>query len=105
VDETTGVPAILTAYLIVNAGQALVWPTMTTAALASLRAEFYPHGTAPRRWRGELRVVDRWHRALACALLAAAVLEVQRAAGETVGEGCGVTPGGPARRASGRQLP
>ncbi|MEU4012341.1 DHA2 family efflux MFS transporter permease subunit [Streptomyces pseudogriseolus] len=46
VDENTGVPAILAAYLVLNAGQAMVWPTMTTAALASLRAELYPHGTA-----------------------------------------------------------
>lgn len=46
VDENTGVGVILAAYLVLNAGQALVWPTMTTAALGSLPAELYPHGTA-----------------------------------------------------------
>ncbi|MEV0008450.1 DHA2 family efflux MFS transporter permease subunit [Streptomyces sp. NPDC047973] len=46
VDETTSVTALLAAYLILSASQALMWAPMTTAALSSLRAELYPHGTA-----------------------------------------------------------
>ncbi|MFD3734696.1 DHA2 family efflux MFS transporter permease subunit [Streptomyces sp. NPDC058632] len=46
VDEDTSVTALLTAYLVLSASQALMWAPMTTAALASLRPELYPHGTA-----------------------------------------------------------
>ncbi|MGW0551906.1 DHA2 family efflux MFS transporter permease subunit [Streptomyces altiplanensis] len=45
-DENTGVPALLAAYLVMTASQALMWAPMTTAALSSLHAELYPHGTA-----------------------------------------------------------
>jgi MFS transporter, DHA2 family, lincomycin resistance protein len=46
VDEGTGVVTILIAYLVLNGAQALMWAPMTTSALASLRADLYPHGTA-----------------------------------------------------------
>lgn len=46
VDEGTSVTALLAAYLVLSASQALMWAPMTTAALSSLRAELYPHGTA-----------------------------------------------------------
>jgi DHA2 family lincomycin resistance protein-like MFS transporter len=46
VDEGTGAVTILLAYLVLNGSQAMMWAPMTTAALASLRAELYPHGTA-----------------------------------------------------------
>ena len=46
VDENTAVAAALVAYLGLNAGQAMIWPVMSTAAMSSLRAELYPHGTA-----------------------------------------------------------
>ncbi|WP_250293960.1 DHA2 family efflux MFS transporter permease subunit [Streptomyces atroolivaceus] len=45
-DDNTGVPALLAAYLVMSASQALMWAPMTTAALSSLRAELYPHGSA-----------------------------------------------------------
>lgn len=45
-DEHTGIPALLAAYLVMSASQALMWAPMTTAALSSLRAELYPHGSA-----------------------------------------------------------
>jgi DHA2 family lincomycin resistance protein-like MFS transporter len=34
------------AYLVMSASQALMWAPMTTTALASLRADLYPHGSA-----------------------------------------------------------
>ncbi|GGW53576.1 DHA2 family efflux MFS transporter permease subunit [Streptomyces griseoloalbus] len=46
VDDSTGVPALLAAYLVMSASQALMWAPMTTAALSSLGAELYPHGSA-----------------------------------------------------------
>jgi DHA2 family lincomycin resistance protein-like MFS transporter len=46
VDESTGVAAILVTYLVMSGAQAMMWAPMTTTALASLRAELYPHGTA-----------------------------------------------------------
>jgi MFS transporter, DHA2 family, lincomycin resistance protein len=46
VDKGTGAVTILIAYLVLNGAQALMWAPMTTSALASLRAELYPHGTA-----------------------------------------------------------
>jgi DHA2 family lincomycin resistance protein-like MFS transporter len=42
----TSVVTILMAYLVLSASQALMWAPMTTTALASLRADLYPHGTA-----------------------------------------------------------
>ncbi|QSE85856.1 DHA2 family efflux MFS transporter permease subunit [Rhodococcus koreensis] len=42
----TSVVTILMAYLALSASQALMWAPMTTTALASLRADLYPHGTA-----------------------------------------------------------
>jgi MFS transporter, DHA2 family, lincomycin resistance protein len=46
VDEGTSAVTILAAYLVMSGAQALMWAPMTTTALASLRAELYPHGTA-----------------------------------------------------------
>jgi DHA2 family lincomycin resistance protein-like MFS transporter len=46
VDEGTGAITILLAYLVLNGAQAMMWAPMTTSALASLRAELYPHGSA-----------------------------------------------------------
>lgn len=45
-DGDTSVVTILMAYLVLSASQALMWAPMTTTALASLRADLYPHGTA-----------------------------------------------------------
>jgi MFS transporter, DHA2 family, lincomycin resistance protein len=46
VDEGTAVGTALAAYLVMSASQALMWAPMTTTALAGLRADLYPHGTA-----------------------------------------------------------
>lgn len=46
VDAGTSTTTLLIAYLIMIVGQALMWAPMTTSALASLRAELYPHGSA-----------------------------------------------------------
>ncbi len=46
VDEDTAVGTALVAYLVMSASQALMWAPMTTTALAGLRADLYPHGTA-----------------------------------------------------------
>ncbi|WP_456598927.1 DHA2 family efflux MFS transporter permease subunit [Blastococcus sp. SYSU DS0616] len=46
VDQDTAVGTALAAYLIMSASQALMWAPMTTTALAGLRADLYPHGTA-----------------------------------------------------------
>ncbi|GAB3324151.1 DHA2 family efflux MFS transporter permease subunit [Geodermatophilus aquaeductus] len=46
VDESTGVGTALVAYLVMSGSQALMWAPMTTTALAGLRADLYPHGTA-----------------------------------------------------------
>lgn len=46
VDQTTSAWTILAAYVVLSASQALMWAPMTTTALAGLRAELYPHGTA-----------------------------------------------------------
>lgn len=46
VDEGTSALALLLAYLVLNASQALMWAPMTTSALSSLPADLYPHGTA-----------------------------------------------------------
>ncbi|MEU2003366.1 DHA2 family efflux MFS transporter permease subunit [Rhodococcus sp. NPDC019627] len=45
-DEHTSVATLLVTYLVISASQALMWAPMTTTALASLRADLYPHGTA-----------------------------------------------------------
>jgi DHA2 family lincomycin resistance protein-like MFS transporter len=45
-DEGTSALTLLLAYLVMTASQALMWAPMTTTALASLRAELYPHGSA-----------------------------------------------------------
>ncbi|WP_229070150.1 DHA2 family efflux MFS transporter permease subunit [Actinoplanes sp. DH11] len=45
-DEGTGVWTVLAIYLVMSGAQALMWGPMTTAALASLRAELQPHGSA-----------------------------------------------------------
>ncbi|MCJ1684792.1 DHA2 family efflux MFS transporter permease subunit [Rathayibacter sp. VKM Ac-2928] len=36
----------LTGYLVMTAGQAMIWAPVTTLALSSLRSELYPHGSA-----------------------------------------------------------
>ncbi|MFE3140140.1 DHA2 family efflux MFS transporter permease subunit [Streptomyces scopuliridis] len=46
VDEGSSAMSLLTAYLVMSGAQALMWAPMTTTALASLRADLYPHGTA-----------------------------------------------------------
>lgn len=46
IDEGTSVWTILTIYLVMSGAQALIWGPMTTTALASLRAELQPHGSA-----------------------------------------------------------
>ncbi len=46
VDRDTAVGTALAAYLVMSASQALMWAPMTTTALAALRADLYPHGTA-----------------------------------------------------------
>ncbi|MEU1984465.1 DHA2 family efflux MFS transporter permease subunit [Nocardia sp. NPDC019395] len=45
-NEGTGVVTLLLAYVVMSGAQALMWAPMTTAALASLRAELYPYGAA-----------------------------------------------------------
>jgi DHA2 family lincomycin resistance protein-like MFS transporter len=44
--ETSGAGAYLAGYLIMTAGQAMIWGPVTTLALSSLRSELYPHGSA-----------------------------------------------------------
>lgn len=46
VDQSTNVWTVLAAYLVLSGSQALMWAPMTTTALAALRADLYPHGTA-----------------------------------------------------------
>ena len=45
-DDTSSVGAYLTGYLVMTAGQAMIWGPVTTLALSSLRSELYPYGTA-----------------------------------------------------------
>jgi DHA2 family lincomycin resistance protein-like MFS transporter len=45
-DGTSSVWTYLTGYLLMTAGQAMIWGPVTTLALSSLRSELYPHGTA-----------------------------------------------------------
>ncbi|WP_158586967.1 DHA2 family efflux MFS transporter permease subunit [Clavibacter lycopersici] len=45
-DESNSVWAYLTGYLLMTAGQAMIWGPATTLALSSLRSELHPHGTA-----------------------------------------------------------
>jgi DHA2 family lincomycin resistance protein-like MFS transporter len=44
--ETSGAGAYLAGYLVMTAGQAMIWGPVTTLALSSLRSELYPHGSA-----------------------------------------------------------
>ena len=46
VDEDTAVGTALAAYAVMFGAQALMWAPLTTTALAGLRADLYPHGTA-----------------------------------------------------------
>lgn len=45
-NDSSSVWAYLAVYLSMTAGQAMIWAPVTTLALASLRAELYPHGSA-----------------------------------------------------------
>ncbi|WP_445442381.1 DHA2 family efflux MFS transporter permease subunit [Clavibacter sp. km1a] len=45
-DDTSSVWTYLTGYLLMAAGQAMIWGPVTTLALSSLRSQLYPHGTA-----------------------------------------------------------
>ena len=42
----SGAGAYLAGYLVMTAGQAMIWGPVTTLALSSLRSELYPHGSA-----------------------------------------------------------
>jgi len=44
--EASGAGTYLAGYLVMTAGQALIWGPVTTLALSSLRSELYPHGSA-----------------------------------------------------------
>lgn len=46
VSSTTSVWTLLTAYIIMIIGQALMWSPLTTAALSALPSTLYPHGSA-----------------------------------------------------------
>ncbi|WP_052337240.1 DHA2 family efflux MFS transporter permease subunit [Nocardioides alkalitolerans] len=46
VDETTGVWTLLTLYILMFVGQALMWSPLTTTALSSLPRHLHPHGSA-----------------------------------------------------------
>jgi MFS transporter, DHA2 family, lincomycin resistance protein len=46
INENSNVLLVLGVYLLLSGTQALMWAPMTTAALGSLPAELYPHGTA-----------------------------------------------------------
>jgi DHA2 family lincomycin resistance protein-like MFS transporter len=46
IDEGTSVWTILAIYLVQSGSQALMWGPVTTTALASLRTELQPHGSA-----------------------------------------------------------
>ncbi|OKI23785.1 hypothetical protein A6A08_03220 [Nocardiopsis sp. TSRI0078] len=45
-NDTSSVWTYLAGYLIMTAGQAMIWAPVTTLALSSLRSELYPHGSA-----------------------------------------------------------
>jgi DHA2 family lincomycin resistance protein-like MFS transporter len=44
--ETSGAGAYLAGYLVMTAGQAMIWGPVTTLALSSLQSDLYPHGSA-----------------------------------------------------------
>jgi DHA2 family lincomycin resistance protein-like MFS transporter len=44
--EASGAGAYLAGYLVMTAGQAMIWGPVTTLALSSLRSDLYPHGSA-----------------------------------------------------------
>jgi len=44
--EASGAGAYLAGYLVMTAGQAMIWGPVTTLALSSLRLDLYPHGSA-----------------------------------------------------------
>ena len=46
IDETTSTATLFIAFLVMSGAQAAMWAPVTTTALAGLRSEFYPHGTA-----------------------------------------------------------
>ncbi|WP_122815995.1 DHA2 family efflux MFS transporter permease subunit [Nocardioides pantholopis] len=46
ISATTSVWTLLTAYVVMIIGQALMWSPMTTAALSALPSDLYPHGSA-----------------------------------------------------------
>lgn len=45
-NDASGVWAYLAGYLVMTAGQAMIWAPVTTLALSSLRSDLYPHGSA-----------------------------------------------------------
>ncbi|MEE2042059.1 DHA2 family efflux MFS transporter permease subunit [Nocardiopsis tropica] len=45
-NDASSVWTYLAGYLIMTAGQAMIWAPVTTLALSSLRSELYPHGSA-----------------------------------------------------------
>ena len=46
IDDTTSTLTVFLAFLVMSGAQAAMWAPVTTTALAGLRAELYPHGTA-----------------------------------------------------------
>jgi DHA2 family lincomycin resistance protein-like MFS transporter len=44
--DSSGAGAYLAGYLVMTAGQAMIWGPVTTLALSSLRSDLHPHGSA-----------------------------------------------------------